>query len=92
MQVKQLEMAAKGEFPQVRTRELPAPGPGQVLVKVEATGVSFAEQQMPLRGAGQYIEQNLGCFLVYRIEVVQQQHRAARSGSRRRVPWHLGPI
>ena len=34
---------------QLRTRPLPAPGPGQVQVAVEATGVSFAEQQM-LRG------------------------------------------
>lgn len=31
---------------QVRTRELGAPGPGQVLVAVEATGISFAEQSM----------------------------------------------
>lgn len=31
---------------QVRTRELPAPGPGQAQVAVEATGISFAEQQM----------------------------------------------
>ncbi|GAB2602023.1 NADPH:quinone reductase [Paractinoplanes abujensis] len=31
---------------QVRTRDLPAPGPGQVVLHTEATGVSFAEQQM----------------------------------------------
>jgi NADPH:quinone reductase-like Zn-dependent oxidoreductase len=31
---------------QVRTRELPAPGPGQAVVRMEATGVSFAEQSM----------------------------------------------
>ena len=31
---------------QVRRRELPAPGAGEALVRVEATGVSFAEQQM----------------------------------------------
>lgn len=31
---------------QVRTRELGAPGPGQALVAVEATGISFAEQSM----------------------------------------------
>ena len=35
-------------------RELPAPGPGQVLVRVEATGVSFAEQQMR---RGKYYDQ-----------------------------------
>ena len=34
---------------QIRTRELAAPGPGRVRVAVDATGVSFAEQQM-LRG------------------------------------------
>jgi NADPH:quinone reductase-like Zn-dependent oxidoreductase len=31
---------------QVRTRELPAPGPGQVVLRMDATGISFAEQQM----------------------------------------------
>ena len=31
---------------QVRRRELPAPGAGEVMIRVEATGVSFAEQQM----------------------------------------------
>src|SRR6476660_4046448 len=30
----------------VRTRELAIPGPGQAVVRVEATGISFAEQQM----------------------------------------------
>nr|WP_221378873.1 zinc-binding dehydrogenase [Actinoplanes polyasparticus] len=33
---------------QIRTRELPAPGPEQVVLRVDATGVSFAEQQMRL--------------------------------------------
>jgi NADPH:quinone reductase-like Zn-dependent oxidoreductase len=31
---------------QTRTRELPRPRPGQVILRVDATGVSFAEQQM----------------------------------------------
>jgi NADPH:quinone reductase-like Zn-dependent oxidoreductase len=31
---------------QLRTRDLPPPGPGQALVTVEASGVSFAEQAM----------------------------------------------
>ena len=35
-------------------RELPAPGPGQAVVRVEATGVSFAEQQMR---RGKYYDQ-----------------------------------
>ncbi|MDQ0366820.1 medium chain dehydrogenase/reductase family protein [Catenuloplanes indicus] len=39
---------------QTRTRTLPAPGPGQALVRMEATGVSFAEQLMRL---GRYYDQ-----------------------------------
>src|SRR3954462_15788856 len=39
---------------QVRTRELPDPGAKQTLVRVEATGVSFAEQQMR---RGKYYDQ-----------------------------------
>jgi AcrR family transcriptional regulator len=31
---------------ELRTRTLPAPGPGQALIAVEASGVSFAEQSM----------------------------------------------
>src|ERR1700754_4062741 len=54
MQATQMEMRAQGEFPQARTTELPAPGPGQALVRVEATGVSFAEQQMR---RGKYYDQ-----------------------------------
>ena len=39
---------------QVRTRALPEPGPQQAVVRVEATGVSFAEQQMR---RGKYYDQ-----------------------------------
>ncbi|SDF88743.1 NADPH2:quinone reductase [Lentzea fradiae] len=39
---------------QVRTRDLPAPGEGQVVLRMEATGVSFAEQQMR---RGKYYDQ-----------------------------------
>jgi NADPH:quinone reductase-like Zn-dependent oxidoreductase len=39
---------------QVRTRELPPPGAGQALVRVEASGISFAEQQMR---RGKYYDQ-----------------------------------
>ena len=39
---------------QVRRRPLPAPGPGRAVVAVEATGVSFAEQQMR---RGKYFDQ-----------------------------------
>ncbi|SDD46581.1 medium chain dehydrogenase/reductase family protein [Auraticoccus monumenti] len=39
---------------ELRRRDLPAPSTGQVLVDVEATGISFAEQQMRL---GRYYDQ-----------------------------------
>jgi NADPH2:quinone reductase len=39
---------------QVRTRALPAPAAGQVVLRMDATGVSFAEQQMRL---GKYYDQ-----------------------------------
>jgi len=38
----------------VQVRDLPAPGAGQVVLRMEATGVSFAEQQMRL---GKYFDQ-----------------------------------
>ena len=38
----------------VRERDVPVPGKGQALVRVEATGVSFAEQQMR---RGKYYDQ-----------------------------------
>ena len=39
---------------QITTRELPEPRPNQAVVRVEATGVSFAEQQMR---RGKYYDQ-----------------------------------
>ncbi|MEV3930466.1 MULTISPECIES: medium chain dehydrogenase/reductase family protein [unclassified Streptomyces] len=39
---------------EVRTRELPAPARGQVVLRMDATGVSFAEQQMR---RGKYYDQ-----------------------------------
>src|ERR1043165_3912072 len=39
---------------QVRTRDLRAPGEGQVVLRMDATGVSFAEQQMR---RGKYFDQ-----------------------------------
>ncbi|GAB1822192.1 medium chain dehydrogenase/reductase family protein [Herbidospora sp. RD11066] len=39
---------------QVRTRDLPEPASGQVILRMDATGVSFAEQQMRL---GKYYDQ-----------------------------------
>ncbi|MEU9891435.1 medium chain dehydrogenase/reductase family protein [Sphaerisporangium sp. NPDC051011] len=39
---------------QVRTRPLPPPAPGQVVLRMDATGVSFAEQQMR---RGKYYDQ-----------------------------------
>src|SRR4051812_35198841 len=42
------------EMLEVRKRELPDPGPGQVIVRTEVSGVSFAEQQMR---RGKYYDQ-----------------------------------
>jgi NADPH:quinone reductase-like Zn-dependent oxidoreductase len=41
-----LPAVGEPESLEVRLRERPQPGPGQALVRVEASGVSFAEQQM----------------------------------------------
>jgi NADPH:quinone reductase-like Zn-dependent oxidoreductase len=49
-----LPAAGEPESLQVRTRELEQPTPGQAVVRVEATGVSFAEQQMR---RGKYYDQ-----------------------------------
>lgn len=48
MQTTEIVLPAVGapESLEVRVRELPKPGPGQAIVRVEASGVSFAEQQM----------------------------------------------
>jgi NADPH:quinone reductase-like Zn-dependent oxidoreductase len=54
MRVIELPGIGEPEMLQVRERELPTPGPGQVVVRVEATGVSFAEQQMR---RGKYYDQ-----------------------------------
>jgi len=56
MQVNEVVLPGIGEPESlsVRTRELPGPGPGQAVVRVEASGVSFAEQQMR---RGKYYDQ-----------------------------------
>jgi NADPH:quinone reductase-like Zn-dependent oxidoreductase len=56
MQVREIELPGIGEPEtlRVRTRELPAAGPEQAVVRVEASGVSFAEQQMR---RGKYYDQ-----------------------------------
>ena len=56
MQVKEIELAGIGEPEtlRVRTRELGEAGPEQAVVRVEASGVSFAEQQMR---RGKYYDQ-----------------------------------
>src|SRR3954469_22927585 len=56
MQVTEIELPGIGEPEtlRLRTRELPAPGPDQALIRVEASGVSFAEQQMR---RGKYYDQ-----------------------------------
>ena len=56
MQAREIELPGIGEPEtlRLRTRELGEPGPGQALVRVEASGVSFAEQQMR---RGKYYDQ-----------------------------------
>jgi NADPH:quinone reductase-like Zn-dependent oxidoreductase len=56
MQAREIELPGIGEPEtlRVRTRELPAAGPDQAVVRVEASGVSFAEQQMR---RGKYYDQ-----------------------------------
>src|SRR3954465_6482848 len=51
-----IELPGIGEPETLRaiTQELPDPGPGEAVVRVEATGVSFAEQQMR---RGKYYDQ-----------------------------------
>src|SRR3954449_3372544 len=51
-----IELPGIGEPETLRaiTQELPDPGPGAAVVRVEATGVSFAEQQMR---RGKYYDQ-----------------------------------
>ncbi|MGW3729537.1 medium chain dehydrogenase/reductase family protein [Streptomyces sp. NPDC000851] len=48
MQVTEVVLPAVGEPEslELRVRELPQPGPGQAVVRMEASGVTFAEQQM----------------------------------------------
>lgn len=56
MQAREIELPGIGEPEtlRLRTRELGDPGPGQTVVRVEASGVSFAEQQMR---RGKYYDQ-----------------------------------
>jgi NADPH2:quinone reductase len=56
MQAREIELPGIGEPEtlRLRTRELGEPGPGQTVVRVEASGVSFAEQQMR---RGKYYDQ-----------------------------------
>lgn len=56
MRTLQIELPGIGEPETLRAveAELPVPGPGQALVRMEATGVSFAEQQMR---RGKYYDQ-----------------------------------
>jgi NADPH2:quinone reductase len=56
MQAQEMELPGIGEPEtlRLRTRELGEPGPEQTVVRVEATGVSFAEQQMR---RGKYYDQ-----------------------------------
>ena len=68
----------------LRERTLPAPGAGQVLVRVEASGVSFAEQQMR---RGKYYDQPSfpfvpGYDLVGTVEAAGEGAEPALTGTR----------
>src|ERR1044072_3195624 len=54
MRATHMQLRAQGEFPVAVSTELAEPAAGQALVRVEATGVSFAEQQMR---RGKYYDQ-----------------------------------
>jgi NADPH2:quinone reductase len=56
MRTTQIELPARGEPEtlRLRERELPEPGRGQAVIRTEASGVSFAEQQMR---RGKYYDQ-----------------------------------
>ena len=62
MKATEMELPGIGEPESLRarTRELSDPAPGQALVRVEATGVSFAEQQMR---RGKYYDQPASPFV-----------------------------
>jgi len=71
---------------------MPQPGPGQVLLRVEATGVSFAEQQMR---RGKYYDQPAYPFVpgydaVGVVEQTGEGVEAAASGSRYAVLTKTG--
>ncbi|WP_399886831.1 medium chain dehydrogenase/reductase family protein [Streptomyces sp. BBFR51] len=69
---------------ELRTHELPAPGKGQVVLRMEATGVCFAEQQMR---RGKYYDQPPfpfvpGYDLVGTVTAAGEQVDAALTGRR----------
>ncbi|MDO8189026.1 medium chain dehydrogenase/reductase family protein [Conexibacter sp. JD483] len=85
MRTLQIELPAIGAPETLRAvrRELPEPGAGEALVRVEATGVSFAEQQMR---RGKYYDQPAfpfvpGYDLVGVIERLGGGSEAAGAGS-----------
>src|SRR6476469_2480401 len=86
MRAREIELPGIGEQEtlRLRTRELGEPGPGQAVVRVEASGVSFAEQQMR---RGKYYDQPPfpfvpGYDLVGRVEQVGAGVDAELAGRR----------
>lgn len=91
----QIELPAIGEPESLRAvhRELAEPGPGQALVRVEATGISFAEQQMR---RGKYYDQPAfpfvpGYDLVGVVERLGPPLAAGRRPADRRRAPGIGP-
>lgn len=78
----QVELPGIGEPESLRLqrRRLPAPGPGEALVRMETTGVSFAEQQMR---RGKYYDQPSFPFVpgYDLVGVVEQVGPAAAHGA-----------
>ena len=82
MRAVEMELPGVGEPEtlRVRTRELPAPAGGEALVRVEASGVSFAEQQMRL--GKHYDQPNFPFVPGYDLVGVVEQIGADAAGGR----------
>ena len=83
VQTREIELPGIGgpDTLRIRTRDLPEPGSGQALVRVEATGVSFAEQQMR---RGKYYDQPPFPFVpgYDLVGAIERSGRRDRAGQR----------
>src|SRR3712207_7679271 len=82
MRATEVELPGIGEPEslRLRTRDLLPPGPGQAVVRMEASGVSFAEQQMR---RGKYYDQPPFQFVPgYDLVGIVERLGAAKPGQR----------